>query len=112
VEDDYPIACWTRPSYRGSISRPLRVGIIGDFDPNLPSHISTNEALDHAAGALSVAVDCSWLDTQLLDEASGETMLKQFDALWCSSGGPYRSMAGALRAIQFAREAGWPFIGT
>lgn len=94
------------------MDQSLRVGIIGDFDPNLPSHIATNEALGHAGRALSVTLDCSWLPTQQLDEESSETALKQFDALWSSSGGLYKSMTGALGAIQFAREEGWPFIGT
>jgi CTP synthase (UTP-ammonia lyase) len=39
-------------------------------------------------------------------------MLQQFDALWCAPASPYKSMQGALQAIQFAREQGWPFIGT
>lgn len=104
--------CKRPPLDRRGTNQLLRIGIIGDFDPNLPSHIATNEALTHAAGALSVALECSWLDTQLLTEESGETALRQCDALWCSSGGPYKSMDGALRAIQFAREEGWPFIGT
>jgi CTP synthase (UTP-ammonia lyase) len=91
---------------------PLRVGIIGDFDSSYPSHVATNEALAHAAGALSVALECSWLDTQHLAGESNEVTLKKFDALWCAPGSPYKSMAGALRAIQFAREEGWPFIGT
>ena len=30
----------------------VRVGIIGDLDPDRPSHKVTNEALEHAAGAL------------------------------------------------------------
>ena len=94
------------------MNQPLNVGIIGDFDPNLPSHIATNEALSHAARVLSVTVDCSWLPTPLLSEESSNTMLKQFDALWCSSGSQHRSMTGALLAIQFAREEGWPFIAT
>ena len=94
------------------MDQSLRVGIIGDFDPDLPSHIATNDALRYAASALSVAVDCVWLPTQSLNEASSKATLKQFDALWCGSGGPYRSMAGALQAIHFAREEGWPFIGT
>jgi CTP synthase (UTP-ammonia lyase) len=59
-----------------------------------------------------VDLECSWLDTQLLDEASGAAVLTQFDALWCAPGSPYKSMTGALQAIQFAREEGWPFIGT
>jgi CTP synthase (UTP-ammonia lyase) len=90
----------------------LEVGIIGDFDPNRPSHSATNEALSHAATALSVTLACSWLPTQSLDEEGSEAMLKPFDALWCAPASPYKSMNGALRAIRFARERGWPFIGT
>lgn len=94
------------------MNQPLRVGIIGDFDPSLPSHIATNEAPSHAARALSVTVDCSWLPTPPLDDACSETTLKQFDALWCAPGSPHKSTNGALKAIRFAREKGWPFIGT
>jgi CTP synthase (UTP-ammonia lyase) len=90
----------------------LRVGIIGDFEPSYPSHTATNEALDHAATALSLALDRSWLPTQSLDYEGSETILKQFDALCCASGSPYKSMNGALGAIRFAREHDWPFIGT
>ena len=57
-------------------------------------------------------LECSWLDTLRLAGPSSEATLKKFDALWCAPGSPYESMAGALRAIQFAREEGWPFIGT
>jgi len=94
------------------MNRPLRVGIIGDFDPSYPSHAATNEALSHAAMALSVTVDCSWLPTGPLEDEGIEVTLKQFDALWCAPGSPYKSMNGALRAIRFAREHGWPFVGT
>lgn len=92
--------------------QPLRVGIIGDFDANRPTHLATNEAISHAAKALSVMVDCAWLATKSLDDEGSEAMLKPFDALWCAPASPYKSMHGALRAIQFAREQDWPFIGT
>ena len=92
--------------------QPLKVGIIGDFDPNRRSHIATNEALSHAATALSVTVECSWLPTQSLDDAGGEAMLQPVDALWCAPASTYNIMHGALRAIRFAREKGWRFIGT
>lgn len=94
------------------MDQPLRVGIIGDFDPDRPSHLATDEALGHAGRALSVAVDSAWLPTHLLHGSSSGTTLRRFDALWCAPGGPYRSMAGALAAIEFARTEGWPFIGT
>ncbi len=94
------------------MNRPLRVGIIGDFDPSYLSHAATNEALSHAARALPLTLDRSWLPTQSLDHEDSETILKQFDALWCAPGSPYKSMDGALRAIRFGREHGWPFLGT
>jgi CTP synthase (UTP-ammonia lyase) len=94
------------------MNQPVKVGIIGDFDPNRRSHIATNEALGHAATALSVTVECSWLPTQSLDDEGSEAMLQPFDALWCAPASPYKSMHGALRAIRFAREKDWPFIGT
>jgi CTP synthase (UTP-ammonia lyase) len=90
----------------------LRVGIIGDFDPQLRYHVATNEALRHAASALSVMVDYAWLPTPSLDNTGCAATLQQFDALWCAPASPYKSMQGALQAIQFAREQGWPFIGT
>lgn len=94
------------------MEKSLQVGVIGDYDPNLRFHIATNEALNHAAKALSVPLDCSWLSTQSLEPRTIGKTLKQFDALWCGPGSPYKSMDGALLAIRFAREQGWPFIGT
>ncbi len=94
------------------MNQPVKVGIIGDYDPNLHYHIATDEALGHAAAALSVPLTSSWIPTQSLAKGSVGTKLKQFHALWCAPGSPYKSMDGALRAIQFAREQGWPFMGT
>lgn len=95
------------------MDQQVKVGIIGDYDPKkFFSHISTNEALSHAASALSVSLDSTWLPTRSLAGPSIGTTLKQFDALWCAPGSPYESMDGALQAIRFAREMGWPFIAT
>lgn len=94
------------------MNAPLSIGIIGDLNPHLRSHIVTNEALNHAASALSVTVNASWLPTPSLADKDSETTLQRCDALWCAPASPYQSMHGALRAIQFAREKGWPFLGT
>ena len=95
------------------MNQQVKVGIIGDYDPEkFLSHIPTNEALSHAASALNVSVDSTWLPTLSLVGRSRVRMLKQFDALWCAPGSPYESMDGALQSIRFAREMGWPFIAT
>ncbi len=90
----------------------IRIGIIGDYDPDRRFHRATNEALAQAAEGLSVSVKASWVPTESLAKGSVEKILDQFDALWSAPGSPYRSLAGALRGIQFAREKGWPFFGT
>jgi CTP synthase (UTP-ammonia lyase) len=96
----------------------LRIGVIGDFDPSYPSHLATDEALKHAADALSLTLKITWLPTPLLDDrlpvqaTPEDPLLNPYDGLWCSPGSPYQSMEGALKAIRFAREHNRPFVGT
>jgi CTP synthase (UTP-ammonia lyase) len=94
------------------VSQLLKIGVIGDFDRKMRSHIPTNEALSHAAEALAVPVEPSWIPTESLSDGGIREALARYDALWCAPGSPYKSMDGALRGIRFAREEGWPFIGT
>jgi CTP synthase (UTP-ammonia lyase) len=93
------------------MARPVSVGVIGDFNPEFPPHSATKAALEHAAAALGVQVDVRWLGTTELEDVD-LAELANHDALWCAPGSPYRSLNGALRAIRFARESDWPFIGT
>lgn len=90
----------------------IRIGIIGDYDPDRLSHTATEEALAHAARSLSLRLAITWLPTPTLDQPEGVAALRSFDALWCAPGSPYRSTDGALAAIRFAREEDWPLIGT
>mgnify|MGYP001812399407 FL=1 len=89
----------------------VEVGIIGDFVPDLPSHIATVEALKHTADSLSISLRTSWIPTPSLANSSVGNKLMSFHGLW-GAPGDYISMAGALNAIKFAREKGRPFIGT
>ena len=90
---------------------PLRIGIIGDFDANRPSHKATNEALRHCAENLSIPLQAQWLATENL-EGDVQPDMAGYDAFWCAPGSPYRSFKGAINAIRFAREHCYPFIGT
>jgi len=88
----------------------IKLGIIGDFNPDYPSHVATNEAINHAGDVLGISVDLQWLPTISLEKQPA--ILKKFNALWCSPGSPYQSMTGALEAIRFVREQDYPFLGT
>lgn len=83
-----------------------RIGIIGDFDANNPTHVATNRGIEHAAEALGHRFETVWLATDQPQQ------LGLFQGLICSPGSPYRSLAGALAGIRYARERDIAFIGT
>ena len=93
-------------------SQSVRIGIIGDFNPEYRSHHATNSALEHAAKRLGIDVETVWLPTPALSGSDIDEILMNYDGLWAASGSPYHSLDGALAAIQFARTRNWPFVGT
>lgn len=93
-----------------NMSSKLKIGVIGDYDGR-PSHIATNEAIRHCALQLGLRQETQWIPTDSLAEGTDQS-LKDFDALWCAPGSPYKNAQGAMNAIQFARENNYPFIGT
>ena len=90
----------------------VRIGILGDFNPQFRSHHATNDALQHAAAKLNQRVESEWIPTSAMVEAGGQKKLESFDGIWASPGSPYRSFDGMLRGIEFARRRDWPFLGT
>ena len=93
------------------MKNPLHVGIIGEYDPSSRSHTATNDALHHAASALSVPLKQSWVSSRPLNRKTVTTLLSSFDAVW-SAPGDYHNESGVLAAIRFAREQKRPFLGT
>ena len=91
---------------------PIRIGVIGDFEPAFHSHFATNAALYDAAAPLKIPLELRWLPTQSLEARGGERILRRWDGLVASPGSPYKSFSGMLRGIEFARTHDWPFVGT
>jgi CTP synthase (UTP-ammonia lyase) len=90
-------------------ARPCAVALVGDRDDTITAHRALPLALAGAGRRLGVALDVEWVPT---DEIVEDARVQRFDAVWCIPGSPYRSEAGALRAIRHAREQGVPFLGT
>lgn len=93
-------------------TEPVRIGIIGDFNPEFRSHHATNDALQHAARKLEMKVESAWVPTPSLVEPGAAVLLDSFDGLWASPGSPYKSFDGMLKGIEFARVHDRPFLGT
>src|SRR6202167_415696 len=94
------------------VSEPVRIGILGDFNPEFRSHHATNDSLQHAARKLKLQVESVWLPTPSLLEPAAAATLDSFDGLWASPGSPYKSFDGMLTRIQFARAHERPFLAT
>ena len=83
----------------------IRVGLIGDFNPQQRAH----DAIPKVLAAASDSVECAWIAT---DSVTNGGSLSEFDGFWCVPGMPYKSAEGVLRAIRHARTSGTPFLGT
>ncbi|CAI8924822.1 CTP synthase [Pseudomonas zeae] len=87
----------------------IRIALIGDYDPQVTAHQAIPVALGLVAEHLNRNVQFEWLPTE---QIHADTPLERFDGFWCVPASPYKSEAGALRAIRFAREQQRPFLGT
>jgi CTP synthase (UTP-ammonia lyase) len=94
------------------VSDAVRIGILGDFNPEFRSHHATNEALQHVAAKLNLPVESAWISTPSVLEPNAQKMLESFDGIWAAPGSPYKSFDGMLKGIEFARRRDWPFLGT
>ncbi len=94
------------------MSNPVRIGILGDFNPEFRSHHATPDSLQHAARKLDAKGEAEWIPTPSLTAAGAEKGLESFDGILASPGSPYKSFDGMLKGIEFARRRDWPFLGT
>jgi CTP synthase (UTP-ammonia lyase) len=94
------------------VTEPVRIGILGDFNPEFRSHHATEDSLQHAAKKLEMSVESSWVPTPSLLEAGAAAALDSFDGLWAAPGSPYKSFDGMLKGIEFARVHDRPFLAT
>ena len=94
----------------------IRVGLIGDYQEEVPAHRAIPRALEIAAASLGgKRVETTWLPTETLaglDAALLHARLSAFDGLWGVPASPYADESGALAGIRFARENAVPYLGT
>jgi CTP synthase (UTP-ammonia lyase) len=94
------------------VSDPVRIGILGDYDPKSPTLPAIEKSLQHSAAQLNLRVEGEWIATPSLIEPDTQKKLERFDGIWAAPGSPYKSFDGMLKGIEFARQRDWPFLGT
>jgi len=85
-----------------STEGPLVV-LVGDRDDGQEAHGRIEQALP------ALGVRYRWMPTESITHTE---QVADADGIWVVPGSPYRSMAGALAAIRYARERQVPYLGT
>jgi CTP synthase len=105
------LAAWDKLVY--SLEHPeheVRIGMVGKYVDLSDSYKSLNEALRHAGIHTRTRVEIDYLDSEVL-ESGAKTDLSRLDAILVPGGFGKRGTEGKIRAIQYARENGVPYLG-
>lgn len=92
-----------------SASRP-KIALVGDYSPDVPAHLAIPRAFELIRAAGGGEIAWHWIPTPEVRDPARE--LGEFAGMWLVPASPYRSMAGALAAVRWARENRRPFLGT
>ncbi len=85
----------------------VRIAIVGKYTALRDSYVSYVEALTHAAAALNVGVDITWIEA----EAFSESQMEGVEGMIVPVGFGYRGAEGKIKAIHYARTQNIPFLG-
>ena len=91
------------------MNSPLRIALVGDYNPDVVAHKAIPLAIDDAAAVLDLPLRYDWLATSEIKSADD---LADYDAIWVVPASPYKNAEGAFIAIRHARENSIPFLGT
>ena len=89
----------------------VRVGIVGKYTKLEDAYKSIREALTHGGLANRVKVDVEWVEAERLEHEDPAPHLEQFDAILVPGGFGERGSEGKIKAAQFARQQGVPYLG-
>ena len=89
--------------------RPARIALVGDRSETIHAHVKIPTLVDSLSTAGGPRTEIYWVHSTA---AAGAACLAGFDGIWIVPGSPYASAEGALVAVEVARTARIPFLGT
>jgi len=89
----------------------VRVAIVGKYVALEDAYKSIAEALTHGGMANRVKVRAEWINAEIFEAEDPAPHLEPFHAILVPGGFGERGTEGKIRAAQFAREKGVPYLG-
>jgi CTP synthase (UTP-ammonia lyase) len=97
-------------STRACVPRPPRLALVGDRSADVQAHARIPGIIDFInASSAGDPIELYWLHSTSLD---GPGDVAGFDGVWVVPGSPYQSEAGVIAAVEGARVAAIPLLGT
>ena len=90
---------------------PMSIALVGKYVRLQDAYLSVKEALRHAALYHDRDVEIVWIESEELEENGGEALLRTANGIVVPGGFGYRGIEGKVRAAQYARENGVPYLG-
>ena len=87
------------------------IGIVGKYVSLHDAYLSVAEALKHAGYAYHTDVRIHWIDSEELEKKAPEEVLGDLKGILVPGGFGHRGIEGMIKAVQYAREHGIPFLG-
>ncbi len=94
-----------------SISRTVKVGIIGKYVDMPDAYLSVVESLNHAGFHHGVKVDLDWIDAEIVPELIPSERLRILDGIVIPGGFGERGIEGMIMGAGYAREHEIPCLG-
>ena len=91
-------------------TQQVRIALVGKYVDLTESYKSLSEALSHAGIHTRTDIQIAYVDSENIDE-KGVEQLSDVDAILVPGGFGQRGIEGKIKAVQFARENGIPYLG-
>jgi CTP synthase len=107
------LAAWREMVHRvKEPSREAQIAMIGKYVHLHDSYLSVTEALVHGGIANDARVRISYVDSEIFEHGTQPAeRLGEIDGILVPGGFGERGIEGKIRAIQYARESGTPYLG-
>jgi CTP synthase len=89
----------------------VRVAIVGKYTQLEDAYKSIAEALTHGGMANRTRVKVEWVDAELFEREDPAPHLQRFNAILVPGGFGERGTEGKIKAVEFARTRGVPYLG-
>ncbi|SDN24714.1 CTP synthase [Psychrobacillus sp. OK028] len=94
-----------------SLSKKVRIGLVGKYVELQDAYISVVEAMKHAGYKFDADVEVKWVNAEEVSDANVAEILGDVDGILVPGGFGDRGVEGKIAATKFARENNVPFLG-